>query len=145
MIHGNGPTCNPETNILFEELRQDTLNNFTMPNSTLYPECVDQRTVRCQAEHNRVTSLAVALRKYHRSPLAGPVVTKHEKEKAERARRVEIMRQKLEDAEVMARMFDDKEAEIDLTIEPDDDKLYRKQLEFCAAATRAGWMTFDDE
>lgn len=140
MIHGNGPTNNPETNALFEELRRDTLENFTLPNDQLHPECVDGRTVKCKSENNRVTSLAVAMRKFNRSKLADPVVSEFEKEKAERARRVQMYSQQMTDTPDGVQP---PEGGIDFDV--NDNRLYRKQLEFCAAAVRSGTMNFDNE
>lgn len=116
-------TGNPETDQMFVELAQLTRESLDISNDLLPEEYRDNRSKRTSLEfiHRRERKL-------------NPGPSKAALEKAERARRVQLMAAKYEN-----------EGEVDLTVEPDEDKLYRRELDFCAAAVRAGWMSFDEE
>ena len=127
----NGPTNNPETNALFAEYAKAIRESFDLDNDTIPAEYRDNRSKR--------TSLDFIERR-HKKLNSGP--TAHEIEKAEKARRVEQYAAQLEMRDVPG---SEPELVTPFEYDVDEDKQYRAELQFCAGAVRAGWMTFEDE
>ena len=124
-------TGNPETDQMFVELSKAVRESFEISNDLLPPHYRNN-----VSKHTSLQFLHTRTRKLNPGP------SQHELDKAERARRVEIMTDKYSWEQMKA--DGEENFEFDLTISPNEYKLYQKQLEFCAAAVRAGTMNFDE-
>jgi hypothetical protein len=120
-------TGNPTTDAMFVELAKLTRECIDVPNEYLPSWLRDDRS--------KTTSLQYI--HTHYEDLFEKPASEHAKLKAEKARRVAAYAAQWGDSAP--------DAEVEIQYEVDENLLYNRELNFCAAAVRAGWMEFDDE
>lgn len=122
---------NPATGRMFDELAQLIRETIEIPNAML-PE--DMRNERDGGRSLEELELIIAQRE--------DTLSEHQKEKQEKARRVEIYRKQVEQLGEVNWQFENPEFELDY--EPESDKLYNNQLAFVGAMVKEGLIDLDE-
>lgn len=131
-------TGNPTTDQMFVELSKAVRESFDVLNDHLPAEYVDNRSNNNSDPNQRRTSLQFIHTRHKKLAPKGP--SKHEIEKAEKARRIKLYAAQV----VLNEKGESHPPEEGFTYEVDEHKQYQRELQFCAGAVRAGWMNFDD-
>jgi len=122
---------NPETQQLFDDLQRATREMIEVPNELL-PE-----------RYHNLRDGGRSLQELEDMIAAEEdTLSEHQKEKQEKARRVEIYRQQVEQLGEVNWQFENPEFELDY--EPESDKLYKNQLTFVGAMVKEGLIDLDE-
>lgn len=122
---------NPETQAIFDALQQATREMIEVPNELLPVQYHNLRDGgrSLQELEDMMASEADTL-------------SDHQKEKEEKARRIEIYRQQVEQLGEVNWQTQNPEFELDY--EPESDKLYKNQLTFVGAMVKEGLIDLDE-
>ncbi len=122
---------NPETQQLFDDLQRATREMIEVPNEMLPTQYQNLRDGGRSLQELEDMMAAEA-----------DTLSEHQKEKQEKARRVEIYREQVEQLGEVNWQFENPEFELDY--EPESDKLYKNQLTFVGAMVKEGLIDLDE-